>query len=101
MPLPSLRFLIFFEYFLWFLKRPYVCHMGPDEIPLRVPWGLSEELAKQLFIIYYQSWLIREIPDDLRLTNVMPIHKKGWKEGLGNCRPVSLTLVPREGCGED
>lgn len=62
-----------------------MCHMGPDGIPLRVLWGLSEELPKQLFIVYYQSRLIREIPDDLRLTNVMPIHKKGWKEDLVNC----------------
>lgn len=91
-----LFFFFFFLYSLWFLKMVYECHMGLDEIPLRVLWGLAEELTKELFIIYYQSWLIREVPGYLRLANVMPIHKKGWKEGLRNCRPVGLTMDPEK-----
>jgi len=55
---------------------------------------LAEELAKSLSIIYQQSWLKGEVPDDWRLANVMPICKKGRKEDPGNYRPVSLTSVP-------
>ncbi|GAB0199184.1 mitochondrial enolase superfamily member 1 [Grus japonensis] len=68
--------------------------MGPDGIHPRVLRELAEELAKPLSIIYQQSWLTGEVPDDWRLANVMPIYKKGQKEDLGNYRPVSLTLVP-------
>ncbi|RMC18003.1 hypothetical protein DUI87_04879 [Hirundo rustica rustica] len=39
------------------------------------------------------SWLIGEVPDDWRLANVTPIHKKCRKEDPGNYRPVSLTSV--------
>ncbi|GAB0183475.1 mitochondrial enolase superfamily member 1 [Grus japonensis] len=70
--------------------------MGPDGIHPRVLRELAEVLTKPLSIIYQQSWLTREVPVDWRLANVMPIHKKGWKEDLGNCRPVSLTLVLRK-----
>ncbi|KFW82306.1 hypothetical protein N305_03469, partial [Manacus vitellinus] len=68
--------------------------MGPDGIHPRVMRNLAEELAKPLSIIYQQSWLTGEVPDDWKLANVMPIHKKGWKEDRGNYRPVSLTSVP-------
>ncbi|GAB0208333.1 mitochondrial enolase superfamily member 1 [Grus japonensis] len=77
-----------------------LCHldthksMGPDGIHLRVLRGLVEELAKPLSIIYQQSWLTGEVPDDWRLANVMPIYKKGQKENPENYRPVSLTSVP-------
>ncbi|KAK4826215.1 hypothetical protein QYF61_006159 [Mycteria americana] len=77
-----------------------LCHldihksMGLDGIHLRVLRELVEELAKPLSIIYQQSWLTGEVPDDWRLANVMPIYKKGWKEDLGNYKPVSLTSVP-------
>ncbi|GAB0208076.1 mitochondrial enolase superfamily member 1 [Grus japonensis] len=67
--------------------------MGPDGIHPRVLRELVEELAKPLSIIYQQSWLTGEVPDDWRLANVMPIYKKGWKEDPGNYRPVSLTSV--------
>ncbi|KAK4823437.1 hypothetical protein QYF61_002123 [Mycteria americana] len=65
--------------------------MGPDGIHPRVLRELAEELAKPLSIIYQQSWLTGEIPDDWRLATVTPIYKKGQKEDLGNYRPVSLT----------
>ncbi|KFW95577.1 RNA-directed DNA polymerase from mobile element jockey, partial [Phalacrocorax carbo] len=68
--------------------------VGPDGIHTRVLRELSEELAKILSIIYQQSWLAGEVPDDWRLADVTPIYKKGWKEDLGNYRPVSLTSVP-------
>ncbi|KAK4832543.1 hypothetical protein QYF61_023875 [Mycteria americana] len=77
-----------------------LCHldthksMGLDGIHLRVLRQLAEELAKALSIIYQQSWLTGEVPDDWRLANVTPIYKKGRKEDLGNYRPVSLTSVP-------
>ncbi|KAF4798796.1 RNA-directed DNA polymerase from mobile element jockey-like protein [Turdus rufiventris] len=68
--------------------------MGPDGIHPRVMRELADELAKLLSIIYEQSWLTGEVPDDWKLANVMPIHKKGRKENPGNYRPVSLTSVP-------
>ncbi|KAF1505046.1 hypothetical protein FQV18_0002366, partial [Eudyptula minor novaehollandiae] len=77
-----------------------LCHldahksMGPDGIHPRVLRELAEELIKPLSIIYQQSWLRGEVPDDWRLANVTPIYKKGRKEDAGNYRPVSLTSVP-------
>ncbi|KFW75832.1 hypothetical protein N305_11383, partial [Manacus vitellinus] len=68
--------------------------MGPDGIHPRVMKELVEELAKPLSIIYQQSWLTGEVANDLKLANVTPIRQKGWKEDLGNYRPVSLTSVP-------
>ncbi|NXM07615.1 PO22 protein, partial [Tyrannus savana] len=68
--------------------------MGPDGIHPRVMRELVKELAKLLSIIYQQSWLSGEVPDDWELVNVTPIHKKGCKEDPGNSRPVSLTSVP-------
>jgi len=68
--------------------------MGLDGIHPRVLRELVEELAKPLSIIYQQSCLTGEVPDDCRIASVTPIYKKGWKEDPGNHRPVSLTLVP-------
>jgi len=77
-----------------------LCHLetynsvGLDVIHPRVLKDLAEELAKPLSIIYQQSWLTGEVPDNWRITSVTPIYKKGWKEDPGNHRPVSLTSVP-------
>ncbi|KFW76577.1 hypothetical protein N305_03718, partial [Manacus vitellinus] len=61
--------------------------MGPDGIHPRVLGKLAEELAKPLSIIYQQSWLTGEIPDDWKLANVTSIHQKGCKDDPGNYRP--------------
>ncbi|KAF4793362.1 hypothetical protein TURU_112092 [Turdus rufiventris] len=68
--------------------------MGPDGIHPRVMRELADELVNPLSIIYQQSWLTGEVPDDWKLASVTPIHKKGGKEDPGNYRPVSLTSVP-------
>ncbi|KFV66168.1 RNA-directed DNA polymerase from mobile element jockey, partial [Dryobates pubescens] len=67
--------------------------MGLDGIHPRVLRELADELAK---LIFQQSWLSGEVPDDWKLANVMPIHKKGQKDDPGNYRPVSLTTVPEK-----
>jgi len=80
--------------------KDMLCHldtyksMGLDGIYPRVLRELVEELAKPLSIIYQQSWLTREVPDDWRIASVTSIYKKGWKEDPRNYMPVSLTLVP-------
>jgi len=51
---------------------------------------LAEELAEPLSVIYQQSWLTGEVPNDWRLTNVTHTYKE---DDPGNYRPVSLTLV--------
>ena len=68
--------------------------MGLDGIHPRVLRELAEALAKPLSIIYQQSWLTGEVPEDWRLDSVMVIYKKSRKGYLGNYRPVSLTSVP-------
>ncbi|RMC19052.1 hypothetical protein DUI87_03656 [Hirundo rustica rustica] len=68
--------------------------MGPDGIHPKVMRKLTDELAKPLSIFYQQSWLTGEVPDDRKLANVTPVHKKGGREDHGNYRPVSLTSVP-------
>ncbi|OWK63912.1 hypothetical protein RLOC_00011866 [Lonchura striata] len=55
---------------------------------------LADVLAKLLSIIYQESWLTGEVPDNWKLANVTPICKKGRKEDPSNYRPVSLTSVP-------
>ncbi|KFO56019.1 hypothetical protein N302_14824, partial [Corvus brachyrhynchos] len=68
--------------------------MGPDGIHPRVMRELADELAKPLSIIYQESWLTGEVPDDWKLANVTPIYKKRRKEDPGNSSPVSLSSVP-------
>ncbi|NXQ34777.1 LORF2 protein, partial [Alaudala cheleensis] len=74
--------------------------MRPDGIHPRVMREVADELAKPLSIIYHQSWFSGEVPNDWKLANVMPTHKKGWKKDLGNNRPVSLTSVPGKIMGQ-
>ncbi|RMC05539.1 hypothetical protein DUI87_18735 [Hirundo rustica rustica] len=67
--------------------------MGPDGVHPRVMRELADELGKPLSVIYQQSWLTGEVPDDWKLANVTPIHKKGGREDP-NYRPVSLNSIP-------
>ncbi|RMC14276.1 hypothetical protein DUI87_09367 [Hirundo rustica rustica] len=74
--------------------------MGPDGIHPRVMRELADELAKPLSIIYQQSWLIGEVPDDWKLANVTPINKKGAKEDPGDYRPELAGWLDPESGGE-
>ncbi|KAK4829718.1 hypothetical protein QYF61_006093 [Mycteria americana] len=72
------------------LNRKTSCSCGSQTPELEG----REVLTKPLSIICQESWLIREVPVDWRLANVIPIYKKGQKEDLGSHRPVSLSSVP-------
>jgi len=56
-----------------------LCHLGTyksvglDGIHPGVLRELAEELAKPLSIIYQQSWLTGEVPDEWRIVNLTPI----------------------------
>lgn len=67
--------------------------LGPDGICPRVMRKLAGGLTKPLSIIYQQPWLTAEVPDNWKLTNVMPTHRKDLKEVLGNYRPFRMTLL--------
>lgn len=71
--------------------------MGPDGLHPRVMKELVEQPTQLLFMIYHQSSLTGEVPDEWKLSSVMPIHKKCQNEDPRNYRPdskVSLTLMP-------
>lgn len=66
--------------------------VGQDKVNPGVMRELVKGLAKQLSIIFHQTWQTGELPKDQTLANVMPIHRQGWKVGLGNYRSVIMTL---------
>ncbi|NWS01122.1 RTXE polymerase, partial [Motacilla alba] len=67
--------------------------MGPDGFHPRVMRELADELVKPLSIIYHQSWLSGEVPEDWKLANVTPIHKNSRREDPSNYTAVSLTSL--------
>jgi hypothetical protein len=67
---------------------------GPDLIPTRVLKECAEEIAPYLRIIYEQSFVTGEVPQDWTTANVTAIYKKGDRSTPSNYRPVSLTCVP-------
>jgi len=64
---------------------------SPDRMHPEVLRELAHAIARTLFIIFGRSWGMREVPEDWKKGNVIPVFKNCEKEELGNCRAVSLT----------
>ena len=66
---------------------------GPDEIPSRLLKDTLWEIAPSLTQIFNKSLCLGEIPDEWKLANIIPIHKKGDKSQVENDRPISLLSI--------
>lgn len=64
---------------------------GPVGMHSPVLRELPDITAKPLLILLDESWQLREVPEDWRKANVIPIFKKKDPE---NYRPFSLTSIP-------
>ena len=67
---------------------------GPDKISPGKLKLIAHEVAKFLEVIYKNSVATSEIPEDWKMANITPLHKKGAKNNPSNYRPISLTSIP-------
>ena len=66
---------------------------GPDAISGAVLKNCSETLAYPLSILFNLSYNTGYIPQEWKLANVVPVHKKDDKNKVINYRPISLTSL--------
>ena len=69
---------------------------GPDNLHAKVLSELKYQISLPLSIIFSRSLSESKIPQDWKLANIKPLHKKGSKNLVSNYRPVSLTAI----CGK-
>ena len=66
---------------------------GPDGVESRFLKECAVELAPILHEIYRKSLDEASVPPQWKEANIVPIHKGGSKEVMGNFRPVALTSI--------
>ena len=66
---------------------------GPDAISGAVLKNCSETLAYPLSILFNLSYNTGYIPQEWKLANVVPVHKKDDKNKVSNDMPISLTSL--------
>ena len=66
---------------------------GPDGIHGKVLKNCRLSLSYPLSLLFKTSYNIGQIPNEWKMANVVPIHKKGPKSSVENYRPISLTSL--------
>ena len=64
---------------------------GDDEISTRDIKEIYFVIKDQLLQLINECLKIGEFPSSIKITKVIPIHKKGKKEDISNYRPISIT----------
>ena len=62
---------------------------GPDRMPLRILRDGATALSKPLSVLFCKIYEKKEIPEQWKVSKVIPLHKKGKKEDIENYRPIS------------
>ncbi|CAB3994022.1 Hypothetical predicted protein [Paramuricea clavata] len=65
---------------------------GPDGIPSRLLKETARQIAPSLTQIFNKSLSCGELPDEWKLANIVPVHKKGEKSQLTN-RKQRVTVL--------
>ena len=74
---------------------------GPDQIPARTLKETAHEIAPSFCDLFNKLLSLGSLPTEWKLTNIVPVYKKEYKEYIENYRPISLLyLVSKvmEGC---
>ena len=66
---------------------------GPDNINGRVLKNCAKSLCIPLTYLFRLSYSTSCIPQDWKMANIVPVHKKGSKSNVENYRPISLTSL--------
>ena len=66
---------------------------GPDNCHPKFLQEIIDEVTEPLSILFNKTLKEDKIPEQWRLANVVPLHKKGTKSNPENYRPISLTSV--------
>ena len=64
---------------------------GPDGVPTDVLIQCADELAPALTSLYQRSFDTGEIPEILKVSKIVPLHKGNSRHQMKNYRPISLT----------
>ena len=66
---------------------------GPYSISVGILKLLKSVLSTPLQILFNNSYLSGNVPNALKLSNVIPVFKKGSQTSLSNYRPISLLSI--------
>ena len=69
---------------------------SPDGVPARLLTETAFQIAPSLCALFNKSLRCGILPDDWKLANVVPVHKRGEKSYVENYRPISsLSLISK------